>query len=210
MPRASTERGFSDREHDRRRRDRPREQLGVFDAVVRSRVVHVVAVQEGTDDLDGLFEHGAPFGRAGPSLPHDMLAEPLSAAEPEEESAFEHRRDRRGRVRHHHRMHSNDRSRNTGPETQVLSRGGNPADHAPKARPHCDHNRWNPGQKYELQRDAEADAKSREKKPLACNRDENKRAGSEIENLGTPNDIPLECGGREEVRPDDRDREPWR
>ena len=71
-----------DREHDRRRRDRPREQLGVFDAVVRSRVVHVVAVQEGTDDLDGLFEHGAPFGRAGPSLPRDMLAEPLSAADP--------------------------------------------------------------------------------------------------------------------------------
>ena len=95
-------------------------------------VIDVVAVEQRTDDLDGLGEHRVALADRGPALAHDVLVEALARPEPEPEAPAGEDLHRRRLLGHHRRVVAQDRAGHVGHQRDTLRRLRGGAEDGPR------------------------------------------------------------------------------
>jgi hypothetical protein len=119
---------------DRRGLGRPSVELGVLDGEVGAAVVDLVALEQPTDQRDCFLEHLPAFRCCRPAEAGHMLVQAFPGADAEEEAARHHRRDGRGGVCYHGRVHAQDRRGDAGADPQPSRFPGDAAEHRPHKR----------------------------------------------------------------------------
>ena len=94
-------------------------------------VLDTIASAQAPDQVDGLVEHLATLGDAGPALGEGLLVEPLAGADAEEESFVEHDSRRGCGVGDIDRGVAVDDRRDPGSDLELLGRVGERPEHGP-------------------------------------------------------------------------------
>jgi hypothetical protein len=92
------------------------------------------ALPEQPDEFDGLLQHRLPLPHRGPAIAEDVLVEPLTRADAEEEAALEHVGCGGGRLRDQRRVDADQWARDAGADRQPARLAGDAAEHRPDER----------------------------------------------------------------------------